>query len=167
MVAAGVFAPDARLELLEGEIIDMTPQKSRQATAVRLIEDALRSAFGAGFDVRTQLPLSVGEFSEPEPDVAVVKGSPRDYRDAHPASAVLVVEVSETTLEYDRQRKLPVYARAGIPQYWILDVEGESLEVYREPAGDSYGRRQVLRAGEVVDLPGGIAGAIPVSDLLP
>jgi Uma2 family endonuclease len=167
MVGAGVFAPGARLELLEGEIINMTPQRSRHATAVRLVEDALRTAFGTGFDVRTQLPLSLGDFSEPEPDVAVVKGNPRDYRDAHPASAVLVVEVSETTLDYDRRRKLPIYARAGISEYWILDVESESLEVYREPTGDSYGQRQVLRAGDFANLPGGLAGAIPVSDILP
>lgn len=76
-----------------------------------------------------QLPLSLGDYSEPQPDVAVVKGNPRDYRDAHPAWAVLVVEVSDTTLDYVRSRKLPVYARAGIPQYWILDVESGSLEV--------------------------------------
>lgn len=116
MVAAGVFAPDARLELLEGEIINMPPQKSRHATAVRLIEDALRAAFLAGFDVRTRLPLSLGDYSEPEPDVAVVKGSPRDSRDAHPSSALLVVEIAETSLDYDRRRKLPVYVRAGIPE---------------------------------------------------
>lgn len=116
MVAAGVFAPDARLELLEGEIINMPPQKSRHATAVRLIEDALRAAFLAGFDVRTRLPLSLGDYSEPEPDVAVVKGSPRDSRDAHPSSALLVVEIAETSLDYDRRRKLPVYVRAGNPE---------------------------------------------------
>lgn len=167
MVAAGVFAPDARLELLEGEIINMTPQKSRHATAVRLVEDALRATFGTGFDVRPQLPLSLGDFSEPEPDVAVVKGSPRDYRDAHPASAVLVVEVSETTLDYDRKRKLPVYARAGISEYWILDVESETLEIYREPTGDGYGSRRVLQVGDSVSLPGGVAGAIAVSELMP
>lgn len=116
MVAAGVFAPDARLELLEGEIINMPPQKSRHATAVRLVEDALRAAFLAGFDVRTRLPLSLGDYSEPEPDVAVVKGSPRDSRDAHPSSALLVVEIAETSLDYDRRRKLPVYVRAGNPE---------------------------------------------------
>lgn len=167
MVEAGVFAPDARLELLEGEIINMTPQKSRHATAVRLVEDALRAAPGTGFDVRMQMPLSLEDYSEPQPDVAVVKGNPRDYRDAHPSWALLVVEVAEASLDYDRRRKLPVYARAGIPEYWILDVEGETLEVHREPAGDGYGQRQVLRAGDSVSLPGGMAGAIAVSDILP
>lgn len=167
MVEAGVFAPDARLELLEGEVINMTPQRSRHATAVTLVQNALLAVFRVGFHVRTQLPLSLGDFSEPEPDVAVVKGSPRDYRDAHPAWAVLVVEVSETTLDYDRGRKRPVYARAGIPEYWILDVDSGTLEVYREPRADGYGQRQLLRLGDVVTLPDGVTGAIAVSDLLP
>ncbi len=118
MTEAGVFGPEDRLELLDGEIIDMPPQKSRHATAVTLVAEALRTIFGPGATVRVQLPFCLDDRSEPEPDVAVVPGNPRDYRDAHPSRALLVCEVSDTTLAYDRGRKLAAYARAGIPEYW-------------------------------------------------
>jgi Uma2 family endonuclease len=104
MIDAGIFAPGERVELLDGEIIDISPQKSGHTTAVRLTEEALRAVFGAGFEVRTQMPLALDSYSEPEPDVAVVPGSPRDYRDAHPSSALLVVEVTDSTLAYDRDQ---------------------------------------------------------------
>lgn len=117
MVAAGVFHPEARLELLDGEIYDMSPQTRRHATAIRLIEDALRAVFHRGFDIRAQLPVAFGPDSEPEPDVAVVEGSPRDYSDRHPTTALLVVEVSDSSLAYDRSQKLAIYADCGIPEY--------------------------------------------------
>ncbi len=134
MVAAGVFSPGERLELIDGEVVAMTPQGSAHATAVRLVEDALRAAFGAGYDVRVQMPLALDPASEPEPDVAVVQGRPRDYRDAHPTSAVLAVEVGDTTLVYDREQKASLYARGGVAEYWILNLVDRTLEVYREPA---------------------------------
>jgi Uma2 family endonuclease len=98
MTEAGVFGPEDRLELLDGEIIDRAPQKSRHATAVTLVADALRTHFGPGATVRVQLPFSLDDRSEPEPDVAVVPDNPHDYRDAHPSRALLVCEVSDTTL---------------------------------------------------------------------
>jgi len=98
MVETGVFQPEARLELLDGEIIEMSPQKSPHATAVNLIAEALRGGFGTGFYVRGQMPLTLDDNSEPEPDVAVIKGNIRDYADHHPSSAVLIVEVADTTL---------------------------------------------------------------------
>ena len=167
MVGAGVFEPETRLELLEGEIVEMAPQKSRHATGVRLVEEALRRAFGEGFDVRTQLPLAIDDASEPEPDVAVVRGAPRDYRDAHPTTALLVVEVADTTLGYDRVRKLRAYARAGIPEYWVLDVEGEALEVYRAPSAEGYGARNILKTGESVTPLAAPDPPVAVADLLP
>jgi hypothetical protein len=127
MTGAGVFGPEDRLELLDGEIIDMAPQKSRHATAVTLVGEALRTLFRSGATVRVQLPFSLDDRSEPEPDVAVVPGNPRDYRDAHPSRALLICEVSDTTLGYDRGRKLTAYARAGIPEYWILAFAISSL----------------------------------------
>lgn len=167
MVDAGVFGPEDRLELLDGEIIDMAPQKSRHATAVRLLEEALRACFGPGYDIRSQLPLALDERSEPEPDIAVVPGRPRDYRDAHPSSALLIVEVADTTLAYDRIRKLAAYARAGIPEYWILDLDGESLEVCRQPLRDTYGERRILRATDRIAPLAAPRGEITVADLLP
>lgn len=116
-IEAGVFDPDARLELVEGAILAMGPQGSRHFTGIELVVDALRGTFGAGYRVRTQGPLATGEDSEPEPDVAVVAGDVRAYRDAHPTTAVLVVEVSDHSFHRDRTVKQRLYARCGIPEY--------------------------------------------------
>lgn len=133
MAEAGIFAPGERVELVEGEIIQMTPQRSPHAVAVSLVYEELRSAFGPGSYVRQQLPLALGEESEPEPDAGVVRGAPRDYVDAHPGTALLVVEVSEATLEFDRGPKARMYAKARIPEYWLLNLIERVLEVRRDP----------------------------------
>ena len=134
MAELGLLAPDERTELIEGEIIQMSPQNSSHATAVILVADVLRTVFGQGYVIRTQLPLALNEISEPEPDVAVVPGAPRDYRDAHPTTALLIVEVSDTTLTYDRSQKASLYAKAGIEDYWIVNLVHQRLEVYRNPS---------------------------------
>ncbi len=124
----GVLGPEERVELIDGVVYQMPPQHSRHATGVRLTEIALSKAFGEGFDVRAQLPLALGDYSEPEPDMAVVIGDARDFTDAHPATALLVVEVSETTLAFDRETKSSLYAAAGIPEYWIVNLVDRRLE---------------------------------------
>jgi Uma2 family endonuclease len=131
MVTAGIFSPGDRAELIDGEILEMSLRKSGHSTAVRSIEEALRVAFGAGYEVRVQMLLALAPYSEPEPDVAFVRGSPRDYRNAHPTSAVPVAEVADTTLAYDRAQKGSLYARAGVPDYWIMNLTDRHLEVYR------------------------------------
>ncbi|HHQ41124.1 MAG TPA: Uma2 family endonuclease [Chromatiales bacterium] len=172
-VAAGVFAPEARLELVDGEIVEMTPQGSRHSSAVRLVEEALRRAFppGQGWDVRVQMPLALDEASEPEPDVAVVRGGPRDYVEAHPgpADTLLVVEVAEATLRWDLETKAPLYGRAGIPECWVLDLPGRRLHVMRGPAPAGWREARTLDAAGSVRpaaAPAG-AGPVPVADLLP
>lgn len=167
MIDAGVFGPEDRLELLDGEIVEMAPQKSRHATAVLLVEGALRAAMSNAVTIRVQLPLSLSSCSEPEPDIAVVSGAPRDYRDAHPATALLVVEVSDATRAYDRGRKLAAYAQAGIPEYWILDVPGETLEVCRQPLGEDYAERRILKTGESVAPLAAPTATLLVADMLP
>ena len=127
-VEAGVFEPDARLELVDGDLLAMTPQGSRHATGVDLVAGSLRHAFRTGFHVRMQLPLAIDDYSEPEPDVAVVTGQIRNYRDAHPTSSLLVVEVSDDSLRHDRTVKQRLYARCGIPEYWILALPDARLE---------------------------------------
>ena len=133
-VEAGVFRPDERLELIEGEIICKMTMNTPHATGIRLLEKYLNRAFAEGFDVRSQLPFALNDRSEPEPDIAVVPGSPRDYELEHPAAAVLIVEVSDSTLAADRARKAELYARACIPEYWILNISERTLEVRRLPA---------------------------------
>jgi Uma2 family endonuclease len=131
----GLFGPEERLELIGGEVVrKMTPQKTPHATSIRLAEEVLRRVAGPGFDVRVQLPLALGTHSEPEPDIAVVVGSPRDYEVEHPTTAALVVEVSDTTLTFDRTTKASLYASAGVPEYWIVNLRDHALEVLREPA---------------------------------
>lgn len=133
MAEAGVFRPGERVELIGGRIVAMSPQNSPHATAVVLAEDALRDLFGSGFVVRGQLPLDLSPSSQPEPDIAVVRGSVRDYASAHPTTAVLVVEIAESTLAFDRSEKASLYASAGIPEYWIVNLLDRCLEVYRDP----------------------------------
>ncbi len=133
LITEGMFHPEERLELIEGEIIQLSPQGSRHATAVILVENALRSIFSNNYVIRVQLPLAISSASEPEPDLAVVTGTPRDYRDEHPTTAELVVEISDTTLAYDRTSKTELYAQAGIQEYWILNLVDRQLEVHRQP----------------------------------
>ena len=134
MTEVGILAPDERVELIEGEIIKMSPQNTPHAVAVSLISEILRVFFGKGYYVRTQMPMDINEISEPEPDVAVVSGTPRDYLLGHPTTALLIVEVSDSTLAYDRNQKASLYAKADIADYWIVNLINRRLEVHREPA---------------------------------
>ncbi len=166
-IEAGVFEPAARLELVSGALHAMTPQGSRHATGVALVADSLRRMFGSGFHVRMQLPLAADDYSEPEPDAAVVTGTIRDYRDAHPTSAVLIVEVSDDSLHYDRTVKQRLYARCGIPEYWILTLPDARLEVHRDPGEDGYRSVSVHGPGDCVAPRGRPDAQIVVDDLLP
>ncbi len=174
LIETGIFHPEERVELIDGELVVVTPQKSIHATAICLAEDVLRIAFGSGCNVRAQLPLALDPDSEPEPDVAVVAGTPRDYRDAHPTAALLVVEVADTTLAFDRERKGSLYARAGIAEYWIVNLADRVLEVHRDPGpvpsaqyGWSYRATQRLSASDSVSPLAAPRARIAVSDLLP
>ena len=166
-VEAGAFEPDARLELIDGDLHAMTPEGSRHATGMDLMAECLRRVFGAGFHVRIQHPVAADDYSEPEPDLAVVTGTIREYRDAHPTSAVLVVEVSNESLRYDRTVKQRLYARCGIPEYWILALPDSRLEVYRDPAEDGYSRVTRYAAGDSVAPLARPDARIVVDDLLP
>jgi len=167
MIEAGVLGPDDRCELLEGEIVDKMPQSSRHFTIISLTENALRAAYReAHYALRVQGPMALGDESAPEPDVAVVRGTPRDYVDAHPTTALLVVEVSDTSFADDRTRKKRVYARAGVTEYWIVNLAEAALEVYRAPNEGGYDRRETLRPPASVSPPQADA-EIAVADLLP
>lgn len=174
LVDAGVFLPGEPIELLGGLLVVAEPQGDAHFTAIRLAEDALRVTFGAGWEVRAQGPIALDAESEPEPDVAVVPGRARDYRAGHPTHAVLVVEVAEASLRRDRKDKGGLYARAGIADYWIVNLVDQVLEVYREPGPDSaapFGWR--YQSVTVIGPDGSVAPLaahgrpIPVADLLP
>ncbi len=167
MIDAGILGSEDHVELIEGEIVEMSPEKSRHAVATELVAEALRAAFPKGHAIRVQHPLSLPDDSEPEPDVAVVRGSQRDYREGHPRTAVLVVEVSDSSLAYDRGRKSKIYAKAGIPEYWVVDLAKRRVHVHRKPTSGKYGRAVVVTpSGSITPLaaPG---QPVRVADLLP
>ncbi|MDP2825508.1 MAG: Uma2 family endonuclease [Sulfuritalea sp.] len=138
MAQAGLLDETDHVELIEGELIDMAPIGSKHAFRVDSVARALQLAAGKAFLVRVQNPILLGEHSEPQPDIAVVKD--KNYAEAHPCveDVLLIVEVSDTTLAYDRDVKLSLYARHGIPEVWLLDVNAGELTVYREPAEGQY-----------------------------
>lgn len=166
-VEAGVFGPHDRLELLDGQLLSMTPQGSRHAAIVGQAGRILRGEFGPDCSVRMQCPLAVGDDSEPEPDLAVVPGREIDYLDAHPTTALLIVEVADDSLHRDRTVKQRLYARRGIREYWILALPDARLEVYRDVGGAGYGSVTAHRPGETVRPLARPEAAIAVADLLP
>ena len=168
------FFQGRRVELIEGQVIDMAAMKSPHAIAIDLIDTALRPGFGKDYYIRQQKPFVISDISEPEPDIAVVPGSIRDYADAHPTTALLIVEVADTSLRYDRKVKGSLYAKAGIAEYWILNLHNRQLEIYRDPVADdaaeygfSYCMKQKYSAEQMVSSVAGIEAAIAVADLLP
>jgi Uma2 family endonuclease len=146
----GFFEPEERLELLDGEIFRMTPQSSWHATAVSLATRIAFSMYRRGYVIRVQMPLAVDANSLPEPDVAIVSGVEADYRDAHPSTAVLVIEVADATLFHDRKLKQRIYARAGIPEYWLINLSDYCLEVFRNPAAEGFQYHLTLAPAESI-----------------
>ena len=136
LVELGVFDGEP-LELIGGDLFVAEPQYPYHSSGIGVVEYAIRAALPPGWVTRTQAPVSLDDESEPEPDVAVVAGHSRDYRHEHPARPVLVVEVAESSLAFDRRRKGSLYARAGIADYWIVNLVDRVLEIYREPVQDA------------------------------
>ena len=140
---------------------------SRHAAITTRAGVVLTRVFGDRCHVRTQMPLAAGVDSEPEPDLAIVQGEALDYIDGHPWTALLVVAVADDSLRGDRTVKRRLYARYGIPEYWIVAIPDARIEVYRHPVGDDYRDVTVLRIGETVEPLARPAAAIAVGDLLP
>ena len=174
LVELGVLHEDEPIELIGGQMIVAEPKGSPHSTAVGLTAEALHAAFGQGWVVRVQDAIALDDESEPEPDVAVVPGQWRDYRAEHPSRPVLIVEVAETSLSFDRRYKGSVYARAGITDYWIVNLRRRVLEVYREPVaapaarfGWKYASVQTLGENATVSPLAAPTAMIAVADLLP
>ena len=169
LVARGVLAPDDRVELLEGVIVAMAPQNPRPATSVHMIHEAVSRAVGTRALVRQQFPLIAGLLSVPEPDVAVVPGGISDYLDRHPTVAVLVVEVADSSIAQDRLTKSAIYAAAGVPEYWVVDLRGDRMEVHRSPipAERRYAETSLALRGDRLDLVALPGASVAVDDLLP
>ena len=169
---AGFFATK-KVMLVEGSVLVMPPMKNPHACGIGLAQQALAAAFGTGHWVRPQMPLELNQSTDPEPDVAVVPGSPRTNT-AHPTTALLVVEVAETSLAYDTGAKSSLYAAGGIADYWVVDVVHCRVFVFRDPRqdptaphGSSYFQRTTLVRGDTVAPLAAPNSPVAVADLLP
>ncbi len=167
----GFFA-GRHVELICGEIVLMSPISEPHVAGVSLTTDAIKAAFGPGFYVRVQAPINLGD-SDPEPDVAVVTGGPRETL-ITPTSALLVVEVSDTSRDYDTTTKAELYATAGVPEYWVLDLEHRQLLVFRDPVplpvglgATAYRTHLTLGPDETVSPLAAPTALVKVADLLP
>ena len=169
LVDDGVLGPDDKVELLEGVIVAMAPANLPHDAGVVRITHALFRAVGDRAVVRVQLSLRTGAYSLPEPDAAVVSGRMEDYDHERPTTALLVVEVSDTSLKQDRLTKRAMYAAAGIPEYWIVNLHDDCVEIRREPEPDArrYASVRVARRGERIELVGLPGVSVAVDDLLP
>ncbi len=166
MAEAGVLSEDDRVELIEGEVVEMTLIGWRHARYVSNLNMLLARFAGDRYVVSVQNPMAVDVHSEPQPDLALLRELPAG-RLPGPEEVVLVVEVSDTTLSYDKNVKLPLYARAGIPEAWIVDLQGEIVEVHADPRPNGYDRTRrydcegdQLRSEILPDLP------LPVGEIL-
>ncbi|PYN44779.1 MAG: hypothetical protein DME00_24170 [Candidatus Rokuibacteriota bacterium] len=174
LIDHGFLDEDDPVELLDGLLLVKEPQHSRHRTSVLLVARAMERAFGEGWFVQTQSPISLDDRSEPEPDVCVVRGSPRDYVDAHPRRPALIVEVAQLGLRLARGRKATAYARARVADYWIVNLIDRVLEVHRQPVRPGPAQRhwgyaaiETLGAdGTIAPLSAPSAG-VRVADLLP
>jgi Uma2 family endonuclease len=165
----GLFSPEERLELLDGEIIQKMTQGGLHVFAVKRADRLLTPAFGPDFHTRLQAPLVLNDLSEPEPDVVVVPGTELDYLQEHPraADARLVAEVADSTLRFDRTRKRAAYARSGIAEYWIINLLHRQVELHRDPRGARYRSLAILAEGAALTPLYAPHATIAVSDLLP
>ena len=165
----GILGPEERTELIYGRIITrMSPISQPHNIAVRKTSDASETAFGDAFFTAQQMSLRVASGLEPQPDVMVLAGVPDDYATVpRPADVLLLVEVSNTTLSYDRNTKATLYATNGIADYWIVNLQNRTLEVRRQPEGGEYVSLRVYREAEAVAPLAAPNFAVRVSDLLP
>src|SRR5882724_6201726 len=147
MVAAGFFR-DERVELIRGVVIEMSPQNAPHADVIQALNELLLPRLVGRAGVRIQLPFAAGDDSLPEPDLSVV--APGRHKNAHPDQAFLIIEVADSSLKLDRQEKAELYAHAGVPEYWVVNVADRIIERHSEPAGGTYARVTPFRSGETV-----------------
>lgn len=170
MVEAGILQSDESVELIAGKIIrTMSPQGTPHSSAIRRTRRLLEKVLGEQVFVQTQLPIQLNNYSEPEPDVAVVRPDPRDYIDQHPMASdvYLIVEVADSTLRKEREIKAKEYAQSGIKDYWLLDVENRQIYIFREPTLEGYQQQIILLENETVTPQRFPDVRVQVEDLLP
>jgi Uma2 family endonuclease len=162
---------DASVELIDGYVVKKMGKKSRHVWSVGAVRESVAARLPEGWFWRKEDPVRIPDFDEPEPDLAIVRGSEDDYLTHHPEppDIAMVAEVSETTLNRDRGEKLLACAKGQIPVYWIVNLVEDQVEVYTDPASDGYKTRLDLKRGDLIPvvIDGILVGQIPVSEVLP
>ncbi len=151
MIEVGILTPDDKVELLEGRIIEVSPQSPPHAGTTQRIDRYLQNLLRGQAEIRVQLPITLPT-SEPEPDIAVVRIDPGEYANHHPSPSeiLLLIEVSYSTLEFDREEKALAYAKANIADYWILDIVEHQAYIYRSPSQSGYQSKIILNTDATV-----------------
>lgn len=168
MARTGLIAPDARVELIEGEVIPMAPIGDRHGKAVETLDELLHQAVARQAQVRCQMPVRLSDYSEPEPDFVVMRRrTGRDDR-AHPSATdvFLIVEISHSTLRYDLDVKVPLYARHSIPEVWVVDLKHHVLHLYRSPVEGIYQDVTSIPDGGLTVIPGVAGATVDLSEIL-
>jgi Uma2 family endonuclease len=168
MADAGLFSDDQHVELIEGEVIEMSPIGSSHAGCVDDLNSLLNRKVRRLAIVRVRGPVRINEYSEPQPDLALLKPRRDSYRRSHPTppEVLLVIEVSDTSAQYDRNVKLPLYAGAGIPEAWLIVLPKDLVEVHSEPKNGKYQKVQRLKRGKTVNSPTVQGLSLKVDDIL-
>lgn len=168
MAAAGIFSEDDRVELIEGEVLEMSPIGIRHASCVNRLNTLFNQRAGQAAIVSVQNPIHLDDYSEPQPDIALLKPRSDFYAQRHPNldEILLITEVADTSVAYDRNIKIPLYARAEIPEVWLVDLSDEAVEVYAQPSAGAYRQLRRLRRGETLQSAGIPALALEVDELL-
>lgn len=154
MIEKGILTKDDKIELLEGELIKMSAVGPRHAACVERLSEYLKDELGRTISLRHQNPVELSDYSEPEPDIAVIKRREDYYLHAHPqpSDVLLLIEVADSTLRKDRGIKLGAYAKAGIIEYWIVNLVDDLIEVYTNPMGNTYQNVRLVRRDEMLSL---------------
>lgn len=170
MINAGIFAENDRVQLLEGILLTKMAMSAQHATSASLINQSLAKLLPGKWHIGIQQPVTMIS-SEPEPDLAIIQGEIRDYSQHHPSGSDvgLVIEVADTSLQMDREQKLPIYSRAGIAEYWIINLNENNVEVYSDPQHDKaeYASKKIVTDSLSITLEGQPLGGLKVSDILP
>lgn len=168
MAQAGILTEDDRVELVEGEVIEMSPIGSRHAGCVKRLNTILSRSVGEEIIVSVQDPIHLDEFNEPQPDVALLRWREDFYTKSHPTAAdvLVVIEVADTSVEYDRKRKQPLYARTGVPEVWLANLPEDRFEIHTQPSGDEYQSITIVRRGETINSQAVAGLSVNVSDIL-
>ncbi len=165
----GILREDDRVELIDGEVLEMTPIGRRHASCIARLDHILGHELGDAAVIWPRNPIRLSDYSEPQPDLTLLRPRPDFYStvEPSPSDVLLLIEVSDTTVEYDRRVKVPLYARHSVPEVWLVDLEQDTITVYRDPNADGYRTVRVVRRGEAVAPSAFPDRPLAVSDILP